>query len=485
MKRKYELDIISVGGDNRSIYHLSFKPLNPDSNLFEGEIWINKSNSNILKLTINDRNMKMHPFSPLSPDHKIDSVDFSISYNFKTDSIACSPEYIQFSYKLYYDDNYSVKHITTNGILYFFENGKLFYNPRFSHNDYFSQAIETGNITWIIDGYESRFNYSKGLGTYTDYDKIVSMPYNEFFWNHNDAILLSDKKKSYLEFFRENGVLLNYNELSLLSNAHFNEKKLKWSPNVRVTSEMLNKKNNFSVNSNKNLNYSTTMCFDDFYNLKGQIFMDINQFGDSISVLTSTLIDLDESFYYLQKESYTDCFINNYFDLIELQRLNMLNDLNRHNYSINQIDSVYNLNNIRLNEIQTQYLKECERGSNTEALDKWTKTIEKSLGINNAILFNDTICGKRIRTELSVDSGYSAVEKYNTASTLYNIGKYMEAKELFLDAIADGDNHPWLFYNLALTYYKLGETEDACKYIKLSEEAGEKPDSALIKTFCQ
>jgi tetratricopeptide (TPR) repeat protein len=429
--------------------------------------------------------MKMHPFFPLSPEHKIDSVDFSISYNFTSDSIESSPKFIQFNYSFCYNDNYSAKHITTNGILYFFENNKLFYNPRFSQNDYSSSAINTQNGTSTIDGSESRFIYSKELGTYTDYDKIVSMPYNEFFWNHNDVILQSDNKKSYLEFFKENGVLLNYNELSALSDVHFYEKKLKWSPNSRITSEILNKKNNFSINSNNNLNYSATMCLDDFYNLKGQIFMDINQFGDSISVLTSTLIDLDESFFYLQKEAYTDCFINNYFDLIEMQRRNMLNDLNKHNYSVTQIDSVYNLNILQLNEIQTQYLKECARGSNAEELDKWSKIINKSLGINNAILFNDSISGLRLRTELSGESGSSVIEKYNTASALYNIGKYEEAKIIFLEAIEDGDNHPWLFYNLALTCYKLDETENACKYIKLSEEAGEKPDSALIRTFCR
>lgn len=485
MKRKYSLNVISVSGDKRNIYQIGFKPVNPESELFEGEIWIDRSNNNILRLTVTDNNMAAHPFLPLSPEHKLDSVSFSINYNFTADSIESMPEFIQFGYSFNYDDSFSVKRIQTKGILYFFENEMLFDNPKFSHNDYYSKSADMQNIKYIINDEESKFIYSRNIGTYTDYDKIVSMPYNDFFWKHNDAILLSDKKKSYLNFFKENGVLLNYDELSALSGELFSEKKLKWSAGNRITSEMLNNKNNFAVNSGKNLNYSATRSLGDFYNLAGQIFMDINKFGDTVSVLTATLIDLDESFYYLQKEAYTDCFINNYFDLIEMQRRSMVEDINKNNYSVSQIDSVYMVHISRLNETQARYIKECARGSNTEELDKWTGIIEKSLGINNNLLLNDSVCGMRLRTEFPGENIPAATEKYNAASVLYNIGQYQGAKDLFLEAVSDGDKHPWLFYNLALTCYKLGETENACKYLKLSEDAGEKPDSALLRRFCE
>ncbi len=484
MKRKYNLNVISVSGDKRNIYQIGFKPVDTESELFEGEIWIDRSNNNILRLTVTDNNMAAHPFSPLSPEHKLDSVSFSINYNFTADSIQCTPEFIQFDYSFCYNDNISIKHINTTGILYFFENDTLFYNPRFSFENNYSKSIGTPNITWYINGFESDFVYSK-IAAYSDYDKIVSMPYNDFFWKHNDAILLSDKKKSYLNFFKENGVLLNYDELSAWSGNNFSERKLKWSDKDRITYEMLKKDFNYTINLKTKPHYTTDMYLDDFCNLKGQIFMDINKFGDTTSVLTATLIDLDDSFFDLKKEIYTDCFINNYFDLIEIQRRIMVKDINRSNYSVYQIDSVYNADISQLDKTLSLYLNECNQGSNVEELEKWTKFINKSLGTDNSFLLETSVADMKLRSELPAGNELSLVEKYNTASALYNTGKYQGARDLFLEAVNDGYNHPWLFYNLALTCYKLGETENACKYLKLSEDAGESPNSALFRKFCE
>ena len=53
-----------------------------------------------------------------------------------------------------------------------------------------------------------------------------------------------------------------------------------------------------------------------------------------------------------------------------------------------------------------------------------------------------------------------------------------------LDAISMNDSNSWYYYNMALTYYKLDDYSNACKYINLSIQKGEKVEIELKNTLC-
>ena len=471
LKKRFILKLLSISGDNKNIYHIEFTSRVPTSASFFGEIWIDKSTLNLIKIKLATNYTTYHPFKAIKPNHKIDSVAFSLAYTFKKNNNINKLDYINFGYSFKYTDETSTKKIDTKGIVYLFDNEKLFYAPKFNYN-----ATNTQNKQ--VNSPQTPIYYGK----YTDYDKIVSLPYNDYFWNHNDAILLSDKKKSHLDFFSKHGVLLNYKEINSQDKALFNTKKQIWSAVNRINLKAINGKNNFSVNLVKQdiHGFSSDLC-----KLKGQIFLDINQFEDTISYITSTIIDLDESFFYLQEQPYTCCFINIYYDLIEIQRLELMGELNRKTHTIAQIDSVYNLNIIKLEQTHKKYLKEVEKGENDEALIKWNKYVFDKLKIDNSILFNDSIRGIRTRSNVNNTNEITAIERYNTATAFYNIAEYEKAKELFLEAVGLNDQNPWLFYNLALTYHMLKDDDNACKYLKLSQEKGEKIDSDLMDVICK
>jgi hypothetical protein len=351
LRKQYKLKLLSVGGENQSVYQIRFTPAELKHEFFQGEIWIDHKSGQLISLKLSSVNLRQHPFKPIKPGHKIDSLAINLNYAFLRDGLVDKADYVSFSYSFNYADEVSRKKLSTNGILYLFDHTEPFYIPRFQYNS-----------------------------GYTDYDKIISFPYNQNFWKHNEAIVLSNKKKSYLGFFSEHGVLLNYNELKTVDNALLCVKKVAWSARQRIDSQLLNSVKR-SRNQSRNTSGGRTLYYDELYHLKGQIFMDVNKFADSVEYLTATIIDLDESFFDAPLQPYTNSFINTYFDLIEIQRLKLLRILGRGAWTIEQINTIYDTN---INEIELthkKYLKEVQRGNNTPKLLQWEKVVAEVTGI--------------------------------------------------------------------------------------------------------
>jgi hypothetical protein len=126
------------------------------------------------------------------------------------------------------------------------------------------------------------------------------------------------------------------------------------------------------------------------YALKAQIFMDVNPAGDSLHWLSATVFDVYESFYKLPEEKITPCFLNIFFDLCEMERRKMENELRSANYDMAGIDSVYRQCLVSMNEQTELYLKKVQCGKKLEELKKWNDIVFNTLGIDNFKIFGIT-----------------------------------------------------------------------------------------------
>ncbi|MEI6347830.1 MAG: carboxypeptidase-like regulatory domain-containing protein [Bacteroidota bacterium] len=459
LKKAYSLKLLSISGSSKNIYHIEFTRKIEPASLFSGEIWIDNSNFNLLKIKLiknaNDKTLSYQPFSTIKPSHKIDSISLSLIYTFANDSSISKLDYIQINYCFKYTDDLSSKNISSNGIIYLFDKEELFFEPKFSYNN-----------------------------AYADYDKILSFPYNQWFWDHNDAIQLSEKKKNYVDFFAKNGVLLSYSDLNSNDNSLFIVKKQTWSASSRITVKSLNKKYNFSLNSNKFKNDDHSSVPYNLFDLKGQLFLDINKFNDSISYITASIIDLDESYYYLQEQSYTNYFINIYFDLIEIQRLKLNDELSKCQKTVNAMEIVYESNVKELEAVHERYLKEVQRGINQKKLEQWNAFVFEKLHIDNSSLSNDSIRGVRARSTIENNQELSDIESYNAGTAFFILGQYELAKTYFLEAISTNNTNSWYYYNLGLTYYKLNDLKNACINLNICISKGEKIEESLLRLIC-
>ena len=94
------------------------------------------------------------------------------------------------------------------------------------------------------------------------------------------------------------------------------------------------------------------------------------------------------SYYKMPIDTTTLCFINIYFDLVEIERLKLLEEINNSNRSFVEIDELYDLTVAKLNLIRKRYFKEVERGTNIEGMHKWNMYVLNNLNIDNFRIFN-------------------------------------------------------------------------------------------------
>ncbi|MBT3207363.1 MAG: hypothetical protein HN704_15665 [Bacteroidetes bacterium] len=372
MKRKFNLE---MENQDENMYIINFSPYKNQQDYFSGKVWIEKGTFRLLKIDLSVENTNKHPFLPLFQFNSIHKVSFNISKAYKKIGNETVPEYINFKYSFKYKTdldkakttaqlhNEIDRDISSKGIIYFYDFDKPFILPYFEYDNNFS-----------------------------DYRKMSFIPYNEIFWNNNNKLLLTEKQKENLGFFSQEGSLVNYREGNFGSNflvlpifdaSFFLYKYYFWDATNRIqlVSDLHENKNNSRQLIN-NLSFQR-----EFYNFKVQILLDICSLNDTLQCKSYTVFDQNQTYFHLPTDSSTNPFINIYFDIYEIERRKMQKKLNSEIFTIDQIDSYYELTLENLDKISEQYLDEVQMGKNQNSFEKWNKYILDRLGINNIEMF--------------------------------------------------------------------------------------------------
>lgn len=353
LEKKY----LSQQGD--SIYVIEYQPKNQGRPLFNGQIWINKTRRNFLKITSGCTSCISHPFLPLFPSDSISSVDLNISKTFQILNNQMVFNHIDFSYKVDYNSRISEPHessysIKSNAVLYVYDHLNTFFIPVFSFNSPF-------------------------IG---DFRKINAMPYNHFFWENHDEYKTNDQLKLNEKFFNDPNSLTN--QVAFQSNQKF-ERGLIEHPFVHWSPERVS----FREVSSDTLDKSPYPDLEkESYKLAVKIFLDINHYNDSTDILTATVFDPYDSYFYLPLDEKTNCFINIYFDLCEIQRKKLESDLKLAVTKGDPIEPIIHNFYFSFEEQKFAYFKSAKLGKNESEMVKWNDLIIKSLGIDNFEIFN-------------------------------------------------------------------------------------------------
>ena len=123
------------------------------------------------------------------------------------------------------------------------------------------------------------------------------------------------------------------------------------------------------------------------YNLKAKIYLDFNQYSDSSNILTKTILDPYETYFKPELDTLSHCFINIYFDLIEIERRKLEKRIAKSDRSYNSVKKLYNRTLESVKVIEDNYFAEVFRGKNRESLKYYNDLVYKELNINNFMLF--------------------------------------------------------------------------------------------------
>ena len=360
MRKNFDLSLDKKYVDDNadSIYVISYEPVDTAGMFFKGTVWVNKTNNTILKITLNCHHCKKYPFQPIFPGDTISNVSFAITKTFTTDQGHTVFNHIDFSYIIdyrsrvgeAYAQSYSIK---SNAILYAYDFRKTFLIPTFNVTD----------------------------GAYSDYRKINAMPYNDFFWRYNDEYRLKDGDNSNELFFNDTYSFTNktiFKSNPLMKSKLFQHPYIQWSED-RVFFK--------DIAVDTSAASPSTDVIADKYNLGVKLFVDINTYQDSTSIFSATIFDPYVSFYHLPIDNKAHCFINMYFDICEIERRKLENELKSAVKDVKQFDKIYHELETRFQAKKTQYLKEVDRGMNEPEMKKWNDYIYHELAINNIAIF--------------------------------------------------------------------------------------------------
>lgn len=353
----YELSFVKSYQDeaNQTIYQIQYQPTLACEDCFHGNIWIDSTRHQLKRITLLTDSTNKHPFIPIGNTDSLLNVSLEFTKNYSSTNQTIAFKSTDFNYKLVYKTQAdSVFTVSTNALVYAYDHQSLFRLPHFEYGDI----------------------------RYQDYILIGSIPYNEYFWQNYQEFNMTSNEKD-LKLFRslnpaQTGTFVN------TTNPYFNKPFFEhaykpWSQKRIQLNQVLDDR----VKGNIPLEAPPSQQ----YQLKTQIYLDVNEFNDSLHVSSGSYFDPYFSYFYLPQTLQTDAFVNMYFDLTEIKRRDLVKQCAKAT-SRSQIETIYNKCMNELDAQHKSFIKEVQRGSNLKAMVRWNDYILERLQMDNVALFH-------------------------------------------------------------------------------------------------
>lgn len=344
--QKYYIRKISESDEN-DVVHLEFEPkiMRDSSKIFSGEMWIRKSDKQLLKLNLKINNSLRHPFLPIRPNDTLQNVSFNLNYHFNKIGTTTRLTLLDFRFGLKYlsasREETELRHIETEGLVQLYDDKELFVIPFFKYDQ-----------------------------THNDYRKMSLIPTDSLFWAKSKTLQVTEKQQKRYDLFAKNGVLLNFSEIKNQSNIRtpdqnpfedfFEFNNVIWNKNsfIRLKPNVESKKEKADI--------------------AVQLFLDINKFGDSLYHNSHTILDLFKTEYNLVNNPEHLTYLNLYFDHCEIIRREMEVALNK-TQSLDEMLTIYDEANAKIADRTKKYKKDLKFGHNILNFPPWNEKVKKEL----------------------------------------------------------------------------------------------------------
>jgi hypothetical protein len=348
LKKDFELNRINNG--DSTLYQIEFKPKKRNVG-FEGQVWLDKTSHAIRKIELRQDSCQIHPFEALRKGDSLIYVSMDVLQSFQEFPEGNRLNHTSFSYEIHFlhadakgHFNSPKKAVFTTGRMYIYDYTKAFRLPVFKYD-----AVP--------------YSY------FGDYHKIANMPYNPSFWEHNTGLLYTERQESILKFLQTQGRLIHFNKAiksGPTDGFFFEQNNVFWSDTSRIY-----------------LRKSMVPSSPDRQRLHAQIFLDINEDEDTIRHFSVTVLDVFTSYFESDNPRQAACFLNIYFDLCEMERRRMEQQIKRSKSAVSQIIEIHQKATRTIQDLTDQYLQKTSYGSNLNELRKWNASVKAVLGIDN------------------------------------------------------------------------------------------------------
>ncbi|MEI7491693.1 MAG: carboxypeptidase-like regulatory domain-containing protein [Bacteroidota bacterium] len=365
-KDLYYVNLVKHSGEGKNInYVLRLVPKSDSVKLFESTVWLNESENTIDRIDNSVRNIDFYYLRTPVQGDRVDSVNLAWSVVFdNSDKEHPKVARMSLDYSLQYLEKIDNRKtdLSANAELLFYDFSKPYLNTL---------------------GY---------LGDQpNDYQRVMSIPYDSVFWINPGITPESRKQTQFRNFFRSNGVLLNY---SPGLNSYVRSVYIPWTAERNLefyelgTSPPVSKRVYIPSGSGNNDPMKGSRIL-------GLILINPVEVSDSLHLSSVTLVNARAS-YMSERQSYrATAFMNVIFDLYELKRREILNRFHTMQYGAgtpwNEFRNLYEKELGNLRDSVLLFYKESWEGTNVDMIVQWYDLVSAKLNVKRTALIQRMI----------------------------------------------------------------------------------------------
>jgi hypothetical protein len=337
--------------DSERIAEIDFNPKSNSKLYFEGKIFIEIDNLQIIKYELKIENSINQLFTSIDSFSTLDSLNVYLNYNYLPESMLVQSIVFSYDFNL---SSFPAQKIKTKSLFAFYD-----------YNNPFVEAI------------------SKTESLEFDYQRILSIPYEKQFWEKNYFLPETKTGKDYTQFFKQQGLLINHDSITSLSN-YVRSPLIHWDKKNRLKLSQINDEIPFREYQSMDP-YSRSFLKAKELKIDCSVFLDSFKSGDSLIFISQTHFNSATSFITASsRNGYTLAYANMMFDLYEIHRTKLMSNLAGRNVSsLSEAEALYENQIEQLEEEIHQLKVQTNEGKRKKGLRKWNNKLYKITQIDN------------------------------------------------------------------------------------------------------
>lgn len=355
VRRHFDLTLEGVQPGAVPLYRIRFAPRTDDGTRFSGTAWLDTATLRPQRIELACSDCTVHPFIPLWEGPKLDSVQLHFTQDFVLHDGHPELDVVTLDYTLRYRSERRDDVIRSTGVMHAFDRGGAFILPLFDYDD-----------------------------AQDDYRKITFLPYDSAFWADASGLVRTDQQRRDLDFFNTHGILLGHGRNLPFHARLFESNYAFWAADKRIGIKYSFARTPYD----EELKHPqrTVAPAASQVELKAQLFLAMDTMNGTLRTFSATVFDGFQSYWLIPEEPETDCYINLFFDVCEMERRRMADRLT----GVNEVEQARRIHREATKDMERtteRYRKECSLGHDIKALSRWNAVVKEVLHIDNMALF--------------------------------------------------------------------------------------------------
>jgi len=340
-KSKYVWDLIAQTverGDTlrRWVLHPKFPELS------SCEIVFNINDNKVCSYAIRTQNTLPRLLKPVVDSDEISSLDLRMEWQFSP--VDQRIQLLRFEYLMGYKNNIRKRELSVSGILHAYDHEELFPEVLYS-----------------------------GIRMTSDYERLLVWSFDSEFWAQQDIVPTSKKSEAHQVFFQSHGHLTNIEQLGALEFPVF-----RCEPGEINWNHLKGAKRIYSAKLNDSY-YGSRVSNASRYALTCDWFLNPWYDGDTCRVEQAVIFDGRNSWYELDHDSLALEFVNTYVSLVQVEQARLVKGIQEQKIACQErkLKPAWSDARAKSKMRIKRFLREVDRGENTDAFLKWQGMIRE------------------------------------------------------------------------------------------------------------